>query len=270
MSEPPFRPARLSRQIAGDAAARYGAVTLLIVVCLFAARFPAFGRGLALLGLVAATGMWGWINVASMRSARALHEASPYLAADPGRAEAILAAALQRSGLQRWVRLLLYHRLAVVRLCQGRAGEAAAICHAVLSRRLGAARHARAPLLLAFAEAALATGDVWGAYAALSALDGEEIDLAHGLRRLAIQGRYHLAAGVPSAELARARAKVEAAEMLPAEASARRHAVLSRAAAAAGATGLSHWLEARADLLGGAAADRDAQRPEPEAIAELA
>jgi hypothetical protein len=168
---------------------------------------------------------------------------------DPVGAEAILAAALQRKPLHRVLRLMLYHRLAVLRHRQERWGEAAAISQAVLRYRLGPAGAVRVHLLFLLVESRLNARDLAGAHAGLLELHAMPLGLAEVLQRTALQTRYEVAAGYDDQALSNLESKVQAAELMPALQSGGLHALLAEAAQHRGQMDLATWLQRRAELL---------------------
>ncbi len=110
-------------------------------------------------------------------------------------AEPRLASALSRRPLRASMRVQLYHRLAVLRHRQRRLGEAAAVCQALLRRRLGAAGAIKPHLLLMLTEAQVLTKDYWGAWQSLSALSAFNLPPRETLQRLAWQTRYEVETG---------------------------------------------------------------------------
>jgi hypothetical protein len=178
-------------------------------------------------------------------------------------------------GLHRWVRVGLYHRLALLRHRAGRFAESAAISTALLDLGLSGVRvpvvrraepwptqgpeasamsfqdadSLRAGLMLLAAEATLQVGDLPNCWRWLGELHRVELPLPAVLQRLAIQTRYELAAGQHAAAMHLIEHKVRLSELMPAGACGMMHALLAAAAGRTGQTALANWLERRARLL---------------------
>ncbi len=247
----PFTPARFARELWIDTALRR-AVTLAAVAAIIGlALFDQSGSPMAF--LVVTFLVFGWVAVSTISANvwRALPAVTAMIARNPDVAEDGLARLMKRRPLMRWVRLLLYHRLAAIRHRQLRFQESAAICRAVLGEPLGPARKQRGSLLLMLAEAGLQCRDMHGAYAALYELHRETLGLAERLQRLAIQTRYEVLCGHDRAALGGLRDKLLLAELMPAEHCGAMHAMLTASARRAGKPELADWLWRRSQLLCG-------------------
>lgn len=253
---PPFRRSRLERQLLWDSAARW-----VLFVGLFLALAPSLfgallggqagaaqGDGATFLLLLVVVG-WVWLSVSSTKVARQLGLISMLLDEDVTEAESRIAQGLDRKPLQRTVRLLLYHRLAVLRHRQNRFEEAGAICHALLTRHLGAAEQVRVHLLLMLAESRLHCGDAAGAYASLAELHQRSLRLLERMQLVALQLRYEVALGQNDAAMQHIAEKVKLIELMPAAQCGAVHAMLAVAATRAGRPRLADWLHRRARLL---------------------
>ncbi len=246
---PPFSPDRFNRETWIDSAIRWAMAGAVVVV---AAGLIVFNLSNSTVGLAAVMLMaFGWIGVNTISAGvwRALPEVTAMIGYNPAAAEAELAELIKRRPLMRWVRLMLYHRLASIRHRQHRFQESAAICQAVLSKPLGPARAQRGPLLLMLAEAKLQCGDLFGAYTALCDLHREPQTLVESLQRLTLQTRYEVLAGHDHAALAGVRQKLLLAELMPAEHCGAMHAMLTTSAARSGQLELADWLRRRSMLL---------------------
>lgn len=173
------------------------------------------------------------------------------VAQDPRAAEERLGALLRRAPMRRSIRVLLCHRLALLRYRQRRFAEVAGVCQAVLARPLGQARQIRSDLLLMLVDAQLQRGDLAGAYAGLASLNAVELNFPEELQREAMETRYAVASGHDDAALHDIQKKVAHAELLPVTQAAAIHLVLAVAARRRGKAALADWLEARGQLLGG-------------------
>jgi hypothetical protein len=249
----PFSAARLRWQMISDRLLR-AAVTVGVLGVLLIVTAPAGGgTGLSWLSVVLAValvlGAWMMLNGISARTSVQLPRLTAMIESDPAEAEAELAWHLKRKPLMGWVRLLLYHRLALLRHAQERYDEAAAICHTVLTYRLGPAEPTRRHLLLLLAEAHLERSDVHGAYPPLAMLYHQSLSLMESMQRLALQTRYELLAGYADRALWQHVRKRHLAELMPAAHCAAMHAMLATAARQAQQHRLSDWLWRRVRLL---------------------
>jgi len=246
---PPFSPDRFFRELWIDSAIRWTLLVAVIVaaVCLIAFNLTNSPVGLAVVMLMA----FGWIGINSISAGvwRSLPEATAMIGYNPAAAEAALAQLIKRRPLMRWVRLMLYHRLASIRHRQHRFHESAGVCQAVLSEPLGPARRQRGPLLLMLAEAKLQCGDLFGTYTALLDLHREPQTLVESLQRLTLQTRYEVLAGLDRAALTGVRHKLLLSELMPAEHCGAMHAMLTTSATRSGQLELADWLGRRSKLL---------------------
>ncbi len=232
----------------------------------------ALGR-LLLWGTV--VGAWVALGVAGARAATRLAGLGAWMERDPAAAESEIAELLGKWGLHRWIRVGLYHRLALLRHRAGRFAESAAVSTALLELGLSGVRvpvvrraepwpaegpeasattlqdadSLRVGLLLLAAEATLQVGDLPACWRWLGELHRVELPLPAVLQRLAIQTRYELAAGHHAASMHQVEQKVRLAELMPAGACGMMHALLAVAAGRTGQVALAHWLERRARLL---------------------
>jgi len=248
-SLPPFDPRRFARQLRVDAWLRTAlliAVVVVLVATLAVGADDLLVSGLALLLVV---GAWVAVSVVNARVSQQLPMLTALIEAGASEAEPQLASLLGRRALFRWVRLVLYHRFALLRHRQQQPAEAAAVCAAVLSQPLGPARQVAASLSLIDADARLSLGDVPGAYAALARLHTQKLSLQEALQRLALQTRYEVAAGLDEHNVAGLERKLAMIELLPAAQCGEAHAALAVAAHRSGRTDAARWLAARAALL---------------------
>ena len=247
---PPFDVASLKRQLSVDRFCRWCLLAMLglgVGMASVAASHTIHVVAGSIVLLVAVA--WIAMSMLNARVARALPAISDLVAQDPGAAEAVLAEALARWPLQPSVRLLLYHRLAMVRHRQRRLAEAAAICHAVLDHAWHLPREARAHLLLILVEAHLYHRDLVQAYHGLVQLHRVALNLVEVTQRLPLQLRYEILAGHDQAALRSIDRKIQMAELLPADQCGLVHLLLAMAAGRSGQTQLARWLKARAELV---------------------
>ena len=247
----PFDFRVLRRQLLFDSASRWAAA-LVLGVCLLAAmvteQWSTWGAGLL---MVAVFVVWLQLGTVSARVWRQLHQLTPLLAQAPAQAETHLAGLLRRMPLHRPVRLLLYHRLAMLRHRQQRFAETAAICRALLTYGLGPAERVRAHLLLMLVEACLTENDPFGAHAGLVQLHQTRLNLIESLQRMALQTRYEIAVGYDKLVLDGIKQKIELAELMPAPQCGIVHAMFALAATRCRQSALADWLQRRGELICG-------------------
>lgn len=270
---PPFAPSRFQNQMGRDTGVRWAIFGSLVVV-IFATMFTTTGESMAVLPMVIVAVAWVGIGMVSTRVAQRLHRVAELIHRDPARAEELLADLISRWPLHRSVRVLLYHRLAMLRHRQQRYAETSAICQVLLRQSLGMTTNLmsaprgtmsagadgadgmhdragglRTHILLMLAESRLRCGDLAGAWTALSQLHSAPVSLIESLQRLALQTQYEIAAGQYDAALAQIEHKIRLAELMPAPQCGAIHSLLADAAEYSGRERLATWLNARADLL---------------------
>ena len=249
VSIPPFAPDRFYNDLWIDSAMRWSAIALVALAAGYLILFNLTNSpvGLAIVMVLA----FGWITINSISANvwRSLPHITAMIGYDPDTAETLLAEQLKRRPLVRWVRLMLYHRLASIRHRQHRFHESANLCQALLTQSLGPARNQRNPLLLMLLEARLHTGQLHGAYIALLQLHAHPLTLVESLQRLTLQTRYEVLAGHDRAALAGVKQKLLLSELMPAEHCGAMHAMLTTSAARAGQKDLANWLWRRTRLL---------------------
>lgn len=248
----PFTMPRLRRELALDRAIR---VVTFVTVLLAMLLLPA---NLSNIILIIGAAVWIALSLISGRVFQQLPQITSWIECDPGAAESAIALALPRRPLQRSVRLLLYHRLAILRHRQQRFAESAAISQALLFERLEPAVNIRTNLLLMLAEANLECGNLAGAYAALTGLAPLPLSHVEGLQRMALQTRYEVACGHDAYALQDLDGKIAMIEMLPGPPCGALHALLAIAAQRQNQKELAAWLWKRAELIS-----------TPEALAEV-
>lgn len=261
---PPFDPQRLRKRMVMDQVFRWGLIILLFLVVLPAGFTNANSWNVLPVVILLGAG-WLWLSMTSARAAQMLALITQALDQNPAEAEALIAQAEQRWPLQRALRLLIYHRLAVLRYRQHRFAEAAAIAQAVLSHRLGMLEDGgvsgltgastptlgpvRSHLLLMLAECRLRLGDLWNAHQALTQLHSTRRNLLENLQLLSLQTRYEVQAGYDAQALHDLERKLAMADLMPPPYAAALHLHLAQAAGRTGQTLLSDWLRRRAALL---------------------
>lgn len=222
---------------------------------MFVAFFVLLSVGLGgstLMVAVALGVVLGWVGLSAVgaRVARALPGLSAVLDANPVAGEAALADMMSKRALPRWVRLMLMHRLAMLRHRQQHFVESSAIAQTLLiTARPGPASIHRANLLLLLAEARLELRDGVGAWLALVELARTPLGLTEALQRMALRTRYELMVGQPDHALAGVEQKMRLAELMPAPQSGALHAMLAAAAKQAGRDDWFDRLWPRVELL---------------------
>ena len=251
---PPFTAAMIERQLAWDQGARWllvGGLALLLMP-LFASMLLGLeldpGGATSPLAMIVLV-IWFWLSLGQGAVTRRLGKITAMLDLDLPEAESELAAALKRRSLPRTIRMLLYHRLALLRHRQGRFAEVGAICHEMLSRPLGGAESVRTHLMLMLIESRLNCNDAAGAYQAMHAMYSQPRSLMETLQLTAMQTRYEVMLGYDEAALKDVEGKIRLAELMPAPQCGLMHAMLSAAAHRARRPALAHWLRQRTRLL---------------------
>ncbi len=245
----PFHESAMRRQFLYDAAVRWTAAAAMLALVAYVMATGPGGALISGLTVFIVAGAWIGMGLISARTLRDLPTITAAIQTDPAAAEAGLGDALRRVPLAAWARVMLYHRLAVLRHRQQRFAEAGRVCAALLGRPMGAARNLRPHLLLMLAEAALESGDVVTAYHALLDLHHTRLSLSEALQRMALQTRYEVAIGRYDAAARDAASKVSLAELLPAAQCGAVHAMLAAAAQHTAQDDLARRLWARVELL---------------------
>ena len=244
-----FSPGRMKRELWSDGTVR-GAALLVILTLFLGVIMPGFGpatlvwgaasvRGGAawlgpldtLLSFALMAGLWVWLALANAKVAGAMPELTAAIEHSGEAGEAMLARLLSRRGLTRWVRLMLYQRLATLRHRQERFAEAAAVAQSVLETpRAGPVDRGRGALLLLLIEARLELRDVAGAYYALLEATFTPMSLAEALQRMALRTRYELMIGLDTAVLDVADLRLRLSELMPGAQCGALHAMFALAA----------------------------------------
>lgn len=278
MTHPSFTSSQADAEASAADAEASSQTMMLRTVPPFNERRLAWDRGLdlamwwtGLVGLVAALGfvifwsqtagwgtlavvmlvMIGWfmLNLQSAKVNQQLPTITALIDADMTMAEHQLAQALNARPLVRWVRSLLYHRLALLRFRQEQYDQTVRICQALLARPLGPAERVRNGLLLTLGDAQLATGDVTGVYHTLNTLAGTKLNLMEHLGKLSLQTRYEMLTEQYEAMLADGAYRVQQAELMSGVNCGAMHAVMAVAAEQVGDESFARWLNRRAQLL---------------------
>lgn len=240
----------VDRELAADNRLRWMLVLVLpLLIVMFAEVVFSHATASGVLIFLIAIA-WFAVNFISAQTWQRVTMLGRMMDEDQNAFEGNLLGALRRKPLHRTVRLMLYHRLAVLRHRQQRFIETACVCRAVLAQtRMGGAVQVRPHLLLMMVESLLAMGDLWGAHAGLVELSRMKLSLVESLQCMGLRTRYMVAAGLDDAAMADLSRTVDMAELMPAAQCGVTHALLSIAAARAGHNDIADWLRRRAELI---------------------
>jgi hypothetical protein len=243
-----FLPGTLERQLRIDGLLRFAAAAALAVALgYFLALGSPIGAASSLAVLLLFIG-WFALGMLSARTARQLPMIAAQIDKHQAQGEHMLALALKRRPLMRSMRLILYQRLAILRLRQNRHHEVTAICEAILAYQLGPARDNRPNLLLLLTESYLEIANLHGAFAALLRLHQLPLNLIESLQRLALQTRYEVLSGRYNEAIYDIDHKIHLSELMPATQCGAMHAMLATAADGTKQNDLAQHLWQRAKL----------------------
>jgi hypothetical protein len=237
-----------------------GALYVAAMACLAVNMLPLRNKPVDGTLLLMGVGMvWVLLSYRSMRGQRLAAESPSLIAAGQfDEAESQIEQALRSFSISSSPKVLSLHHLALLRHAQKRWQETAALCRALLSQKLGTLRGLGRPSRLLLADALLELGDLAGAHAALASLYDEHISLGEAVNLLAIQLDYEARIGAWEAMLPKGGRgsgsgatykRVQLAELMPAETSARSQALLALAAQKTNRGDWADWLRRRAELL---------------------
>ncbi len=260
---PEFSVRRMRMQLMVDALYRIGLLLLIAAAPVSMVLLDESGlvATVILMAMIVAT--WLWLGTINARVLQQLDNLLILIEQDQAQAEAMLATLLQQRGLMRWVRLLLYQRMALLRHRQQRFDEAVQVVRAMLGRNMGPAESVRASLLLLLVEADLKTGQMHEAYQGLCALAVRPLPLIEQVQRMALQTQYEVMMGYDSAALYDVWRKVSLAELMPPAQCGAWHAQMAQAAKHARQQGLAQWLSERARLLSEPPPEQSPPQEEP-------
>lgn len=251
---PPFDADHLERQLRWDSAARW--ILFVLVVLLLAPSFVAtwYGPGIIPPALTApftvlVVVLWIWMGTTTRRAADRLMRATALLEHDGELTETYLADGMRRRPIGRSIRLLLYHRLAVLRHRQGQFFEVGVIAQSLLAYPLRSVEHIRTHLLLLLAESQLRVGNPTTAHGAMQQLHKRKLQLVESLQLLALQTQYEVSLGYHADALNNLDEKIRLAEIMPGPQCGALHAMLATAANQTQRQTLADWLQRRAELL---------------------
>ena len=195
-------------------------------------------------------GVWMMLSVTSAKNSRILAPSPELIATGQyEEAERRIDESLRAFSISRTAKLLGLHHLAVLRHRQRRWQDSATLCKAVLSQRLGATEGLGKSSRLMLADALLELGDVRGAGEAIDGLRDQQLALNELLTMLQVELDHQSRLGAWERMLVGLPTKVQLAETMPPEASARVQALLALAAQKAGRADWADWLRRRVELL---------------------
>ena len=226
---------------------------LLAAVAVFAVLMEVLFRGPAIAGslvLLAVGGVWLALSYRSVKGSR-IAAASPLLIASGQfqEAERHLAEALHSFSLFRTVKLRTVHQLLVLRHAQRNWRDAAVLGQGLLKQKLGPLAGLSRSTRLILADALLEQNDLHGSYAAITGLYQQHLSLSEALELNLIQLDYLSRIDAWEQMTQNLAQKVQLAELLQPEKSARAQALLALAAKKRGEAEWSQWLKRRVELL---------------------
>jgi hypothetical protein len=226
---------------------------LLLAAAMFCLLLDAVARPAGFSGSLALAvigGVWLMLTYRSWRGSR-IAAISPALIAQGNyeQAERHIDEALRAFSIFRAVKLRSLHHLALLRHAQRRWVESVVLCQELLQQRLGALGGISRSTRLILADSLLNVGDLHRAHEALAGLYQQRLSLAEALELTVVQTDYLSRVGAWEQMMQGLAQKVQLAELLPSEASARVQGLLALAAKKVGKRELSEWLGKRAELL---------------------
>jgi hypothetical protein len=260
MTALPFNPATLEYQLNRDAVIRWAAIIGMIFAYFGVHMTAGVVANLFMAILIGLMTLWIAFNITTGTIARSLIKITAAIDSNPQLAETLVALGLRSSPLTSGTRLLLYHRLAVLRYRQKRYQETAELAAALIHIDDGSLRSVRANLLLILAECRIRSRDLTGAYYALGELVYLKLSLSESLQRLLLQTHYEVLAGHSLSAVTGWRDKIEMADMMPAQQASALHELVGLAAQQQDLAELGAWLLERSRLLA-AQSDSTYERP---------
>jgi len=247
--EDAIAPGRLERDLQRDQLVRWSLILLIPtgVAVLFARHFNS--ENAMTLWMLLVSGAWVAVSLINANVWRSVMQMEALLARGHESAVTQLLDGLRRLPLHRAVRIMIYHRLAVVLHQQGLFYHVIGICQQVLSETMGSAEQVRSHILLLLVESRLAVGDLYGAYLGLLELSRRRLRLVESLQRLGLQTRYLVSCGYDEVALYDLKQTIRMSELMPSAQCGAMHALLGIAAQRSEQTSLTQWLQQRASLL---------------------
>ena len=220
-----------------------GAVSVLVLPFLV----PGYDGAI---GLLAVFAVWLMLSFTSAKNSRILAPSPELIASGQfEEAERRIEEALRAFSISRSAKLLGLHHLAVLRHKQRRWQDSATLCRAVLAQRIVAGEGVARSSRLMLADALLELGDVQGAGDAIGGLRDEPLGLTELMTMLQVELDYQARIAAWERMMIGLPTKVQLAEIMPPEASARVQAMLALAARHTGRQDWSDWLRRRVELL---------------------
>jgi hypothetical protein len=225
--------------------------TLLLSLVLVPVIGPMVGLGVSVGGILLGLGfLWMMISYFSARGSYMAADSPSLIASGQfDQAEQEIEKVIRSFWLFRSVKLLGLHHLAVLRHAQRQWRESATLSRALLRQRLTAMPAVARTTRLMLADSLLELGDLPGAYEALVSFYSQKLTLVEAMNLLVIQLEYESRIGAWQAMLQNLPSKIQLAELMPTNSSARTQAMLALAATQLGRPELAEWLRRRAELL---------------------
>jgi hypothetical protein len=204
----------------------------------------------SMVGLSIVFGLWMFLSFTSAKNSRILAP-SPQLIATGQfeEAEQRIDQAMRAFSISRTSKLMGLHHLAVLRHKQRRWHDAISLCRAVLAQRLAALPALERATRLMLADSLLEVGDTRAAGLAITPLRAQQLQLADMLTLVQVELDVLSRLGAWDAVAAGLPGKVQLAELMPPQASARAQAALALAARKRGMNDWADWLRKRVELL---------------------
>ncbi|MCS7035021.1 MAG: hypothetical protein NZ561_13665 [Phycisphaerae bacterium] len=202
------------------------------------------------LALVVIAGIWMFLSLQSVRTARSQAEVPRLVAAGQYEAaEALIESILRSFSLFRPGKLMALHQLALLRHAQDRHQDAALLCRELLSQRLASGGVMGRSARLILAESSLRLGDLSTTAAMVAWLSVQPLPAGERLRLVLLQLDYQSRVGDWPGMFQGYMSKVQLAEVMPPAAAAAAQALLALAAKKMGREDVAGWLARRAALL---------------------
>jgi hypothetical protein len=214
-------------------------------------HFTALGKFLdPTLLLMILGAIWLTLWYRTMKGSRLTAESTSLIASGQfEQAEAQIEQSLRAFSMSPTVKSMSLVNLAILRSARKQWGDAATLCHEVLSSKKGASEQVSKSSRLLLADSLLEMGDLRGAHDALSGLYRHRLTLGEALNLLRVQTSYLSRIGTWREIVRGIATKVELAELMPAAKSAQTQALLALAAKKTGNDDWANWLRRRVELL---------------------
>lgn len=190
------------------------------------------------------------LGFVSLKSARGVANSPMLIAAGEfDLAENQIDQAMRGFSIFRAGKLLSLHYLAVLRHAQRRWADAALLCRALLSQRLGGLGSLTKSSQLILADSMLELNDLPAAHQALAGLYSQHLSLGEALNLTLVQLDYLSRVGAWEQMIDGVGKKVELCELMPNRNAALAQAMLALAAQKTGRADWANWLRRRVELL---------------------